>query len=96
MTRIEMAVACSGQEGLVGLGGKSRGQLYLISLLAHYIKSEYTMVFDLIIHEIRVVTANPKRNSRGREEEIQDILCIYAYMYFYIHINDSHYTKLCL
>lgn len=36
------------------------------------------MAFDLIIHEIRMFVANRKSNSRGREEEMQDIICISA------------------
>lgn len=39
------------------------------------------MAFDLIIHERTAFTVNHQRNSRGREEEIRDRVCISAYMY---------------
>lgn len=39
------------------------------------------MAFNLIIGERRVYIATHKRNARGREEGIEDIVCISAYMY---------------
>ena len=44
------------------------------------------MVFDFVICEIRVVIGNPKWNSRGREEEIQNI-CLHVCFMFILMIQ---------
>lgn len=50
------------------------------------------MAFNLIIYEKRVFTVNCKRNSRCREEEIEDNTIYLTIWMFYILTDASNYS----
>ena len=54
------------------------------------------MVFDFIICEMRVVIGNLKRNSRGREEEIQNICLHVLYLYQWFKLYSTVFVAVLL